>query len=134
MTGWPAIFRRVDRAEDAFDQPRDDQFDFTLPCYCYGVAERDENLAYWVPRITSQCREHDGVARPLPKRRRNRGILPHFWNLGLSSAWLITQPGKWRLTFHCGCLAYGSLDPADQHVRPTHVWVCGAQHRGYELE
>ena len=110
VTGWPAIFYRVDRAEDAFDQPRDDQFDFTLPCYCYGVAERDENLAFWVPRITSQCREHDGMARGLPKRRRNRGILPHFWELGLTRA-DEHRPGWYRLAFRCGCLVASTTNP-----------------------
>lgn len=124
MTGWPAIFYRVDRAEDDFDRPRDDRFDFILPCYCFGTAERDENLAWWVPRITTQCREHDGVARPLPRRRRNRGILPHFWHLGLSRVAGYEHLGAWRLGFHCGCLVNARvIAPADD-LRITSSWPC----------
>lgn len=131
MTVWPRIFRSVERAQDLYDEPQDDRFDFALACWCYGYATRDETLAYWLPQIDSMCREHDRTARGLPMSRPRYRCKPGEtavrFDLGLTRA-DEHRPGWHRLAFRCGCLVASTTNPATGQHHLIAAWTCGLPH------
>lgn len=125
---WPRIFRSVELERDRYDEPDPDRFGFWLACRCVGTAERDENLAYWVPRITMQCREHHRAARKLPTVSRRRQCKPGEtvvrFDLGLARVEFLPWDASWRIGFRCSCILNASVDPLTGYLRPDARWSC----------